>query len=130
MRGEQLPFPAPRVVESSFKEQKGSISKGEGFGFTLSGRERSGDPKHNAIPAICAWYLGRRGKLIDEPPLRLDVAPILNRHLPKPYQKKSLVEGTWTPSDTIWSTVKVVNPALLRAEHELRETYLALGFLF
>ena len=130
VRGEQMSFPAARVVESNFRELKGSIAKGEGFGFTLPGREKSGGPKHNAIPAVCAWYVGSRGKLIKRPSVRPDVAPILNRHLLKPCVKNTLVEGAWTPADTIWSTVKVVDPSILRVEHELREAYLALSFLF
>jgi hypothetical protein len=129
MRGEQLPFPAPQVVQSNFRELKGSIAKGEGFGFTLSGREKGGAPQRNAIPAVCAWYLGSRGKLIEQAPLRPGVARVLNKHLLRPCVKRTLPEGTWSPADTVWSTVKVVNPSILRAEHELREAYLALGFL-
>jgi hypothetical protein len=130
VRGGQLPFPAPRIVESNFRELKGSKARGEGFGFTLSGREKGQGPMHNAIPAVCAWYLGGRGKLISQPSLRPDVAHILNRRLLKPCGKKMLVEGTWTPADTLWSTIKVVDPSILRAEHELRQAYLALSFLF
>ena len=130
VHSEQLPFPAPRVVESNFRELKGSIAKGKGFGFTLSGREKGGAPQHNATPAICAWYLGNRGKLIEQPSLRPGVARLLNRRLLKPCGRKILVEDTWTSADTLWNTVKVVDPSILRAEHELREAYLALGLVF
>lgn len=126
---EQLPFPPPQLVKCNYRGLRGSRRKGQGFGFTLFGREGGQPPKDNTIPATCAWYLGRRGRLIEQPSLRPAAAHLLNARLLGPCGKQTLAEGTWTPSDTVWSTVKVVGPSILRAEHELREAYIALGFL-
>ena len=129
VRREQLPFPSPQLVKGNYQGLRGSMRRGQGFSFILSGREGGLPPKGNMIPATCAWYLGRRGRLIGQPSLRPEVASLLNKHLLEPCGKPTLVEGSWIPSDTVWSTIKVVDPSILRAEHELREAYIALGLI-
>jgi hypothetical protein len=104
------------------------MGKGNGLVFTLAGREKGGptDPE-NGIPAICAWYLGRRGKLIKQSALKPGVAHILNMGLFEPCGKVQLPDDSWHPGHTIWSTIKVLNPSILRAEHEVRKAEIALG---
>lgn len=66
-RNEQLPFPEARFVERMYGALKGS--KDEGSGDTLFGREKGPPGKpNNVVLATCAWYLGRRGELIEQPP--------------------------------------------------------------
>lgn len=125
-RNEQLPFPEARFVEGMYGALKGS--KDEGFGGTLFGREKGPPGKpNNVVLATCAWYLGRRGELIEQPPLRPEVARLLNRGLLGPCSLDPLVEGAWTPADTVWRSSEKLTPWVLGAEHEVREAYLALS---
>jgi hypothetical protein len=125
-RNEQLPFPEARFVERMYGALKGS--KDKGFGGTLFGREKGPPSKpNNVVLATCAWYLGRRGELNKQPPLRPEVARLLNRGLLEPCGLDPLVEGTWTSADTVWRDAKRLTPWVLRAEHEVREAYLALS---
>lgn len=125
---EQRPFPPSRIIANSYRDLKGSRNKGEGFSFTLPGRERGSGPQGNMIPAVCAWFLGRRGELLSQPALRPQVARLLNRDLLGPCGKEKLPEQNWTPANTIWRTVESLQPPILRAEHAIREHRLSLAF--
>lgn len=124
-RREQLAFPEARLVQGMYAALKGSQdSRVKG---RLFGREK-GPPRKatNAILGTCAWYLGRRGQLIKNPSLRPNTGRILNRHLLEPSGLSPLAEGSWTSADTVWRDTEKLDPWVLRAEHELREAYLAL----
>lgn len=128
-RSRQLPFPEARLVGGMYGALKGA--KDEGFVHSLFGREKgpAGRP-NNVVLATCAWYLGSRGGLIEQLPLRPGVARLLNRGLLEPCSLDPLVEGTWTSADTVWRNSEKLTPWVLRAEHELREAYLALTLSF
>jgi hypothetical protein len=125
----QWPFSAPRYVEANYDALRGSPSK-EGYGDALDGRWK-GSPRKadNLIPAVVAWYMGERGRLIEQPRLRPTVARLLNEALLSPCGKQQLAEGASNSSDTVWRDAKLVDPFIRRAEHAVRETYLTLGFV-
>ncbi len=88
--------------------------------------DRQGGPPFkpdNLIPAVVAWFVGGRGKLLQRPGLRPGVAKMLNEHLLRPCGKLELPEDTWLSSDTVWRDAGKVAEYVLRVDYELRERY-------
>jgi len=134
-----LPLPHPQIVAGVCEALIGSVgTKGEisGFAHLLGGRDRGRpfDPGY-LIPAVVAWYVGDRGRLIERHDLKPRVAGILRDNLDEGLLRprgKNIFHGKgWDSSEYIWDLVKRISQPVLRVDHELREGYFGpLGYLF
>jgi hypothetical protein len=135
----ELPLPHPRIVAGVCEALIGSVStRGEGGGFAhlLGGRDRgrSFDPDY-LIPAVVAWYVGDRGRLIERHDLKPKVARILRDNLDegllRPRGKRIFHGKGWDSAEYIWEFVERISQPVLRVDHELREGYFGpLGYIF
>jgi hypothetical protein len=90
------------------------------FAYVLGGRERGPDAEpDNLIPACVAWYVGERGRLVEQHKLKPAVAKVLNEHLVKPCDKDTLSETGWDSSRPIWRNARKWSQAILRVDHTL-----------
>jgi hypothetical protein len=130
METQQQSFPPPQVIESMYAAVKGSISRKppDGFAYVLAGNERGPEAEaDNLVSACVAWYVGNRGRLIQQGGLKPKVAQVLNEHLLEPCGRDTLPETGWDSSEPIWRNTKKWSQAILRVDHVLRDTYGSLG---
>ncbi len=115
-------FPRPEIVEGMLEANRGSRANSSGYAHLLGGRERgAGFKADNLIPAVCAWYVGGRGRVNENHALKPMVAKVLNKHLLEPCGKLSLPEDSWDSSQSLWNRTKRVSQPILRVDHTLRE---------
>jgi hypothetical protein len=134
-----LPLPHPRIVAGVCEALVGSVrarGTGDGFAHLLGGRDRGRpfDPGY-LIPAVVAWYVGDRGRLIERHDLKLRVAGILRDNLDEGLLRpggKNIFHGKgWDSAEYVWELVERISQPVLRVDHELREGYFGpLGYIF
>ena len=134
-----LPLPHPDIVKEVCEALIGSVGtrgKSGGFAHLLGGRDRgrSFDPGY-LIPAVVAWYVGDRGKVIEQHDLKPKVARILCHNLDedllRPRGKELFHKKGWDSAEYVWELIERVSQPLLRVDHELREGYFGpLGYIF
>ena len=134
-----LPLPHPHIVAGLCEALIGSVGtsgKSGGFAHLLGGRDRgrSFDPDY-LIPAVVAWYVGDRGRLIERHDLKPKVARILHDNLDegllRPRSKRIFHGKGWDSAEYIWDFVERISQPVLRVDHELREGYFGpLGYIF
>jgi hypothetical protein len=134
-----LPLPHPYIVAGVCEALIGSVGtrgKSVGFAHLLGGRDRGRpfDPGY-LIPAVVAWYVGDRGRLIERHDLKPKVARILRDNLDgsllRPRGKNIFHGKGWDSAEYIWELVERISQPVLRVDHELREGYFGpLGYIF
>ncbi len=134
-----LPLPHPDIVADVCEALIGSVGargKSGGFAHLLGGRDRgrSFDPDY-LVPAVVAWYVGDRGKVIEQHDLKPEVARILRDNLGDDLlhpRGKELFHGEgWDSAEYIWEFIERISQPVLRVDHELREGYFGpLGYIF
>jgi hypothetical protein len=125
---EQPPFPHPTVVGSMYEGVVGHFGD-----EVLRGRKRGGSFKHhNLIPACVAWYVGKRGELIENTKLRDEVVCALDMHLFAPLGKKTLGSKSSNVATQLWTAVNNVSRSQLiqRTDEELRDPHIWTRFSF
>ena len=134
-----MPLPHPDIVAEVCEALIGSVGtrgKSGGFARLLGGRDRgrSFDPGY-LIPAVVAWYVGDRGKVIEQQDLKPKVAGILRDNLGddllRPRGKELFHKKGWDSAEYVWELIERVSQPVLRVDHELRESYFGpLGYIF
>ncbi len=134
-----LPFTHPDIVADVCEALIGSVGtrgKGRGFAHLLGGRDRGRafDPGY-LIPAVVAWYVGDRGKVIEQQDLKPEVAGILRDNLDedllRPRGKRIFHQKGWDSAEYVWEFIERISQPILRVDHELREGYFGpLGYIF
>lgn len=134
-----LPLPHPDIVADMCEALIGSVGakgKSSGFASLLWGRDRgrSFDPGY-LIPAVVAWYLGDRGRVIKQHTLKPKVVQMVHDNLDDDLLnvrgKRTFHDEGWDSAEYIWEFIERVSQPILRVDHELRQGYFGpLGYIF
>jgi hypothetical protein len=120
--GRNYSFPPPALVSGFYRTLLGSTHKKtfSGYGYVLAESGRHTPQK--AVTGSVAWLLGESNDTSPPRERRPHTAKTLNKHLLGPRGDQELLEGSWTPDDTVWRDASVLGPRLTRNLYYLQES--------
>jgi hypothetical protein len=115
-------FPPPALVSGFYRTLLGSTHKKtfSGYGYVLAESGRHTPQK--AVTGSVAWLLGESNDATPPRERRPRTAKTLNKHLLGPRGEQELLEGSWTPDNTVWRDASVLGPRLTRNLYYLQES--------
>ncbi len=116
-------FPPPPLVGDFYSALLGSIDKRTFSGYAYALAESGKHSPLKAVTGIVAWLLGEDDDARPPRERRPRIAEALNKHLLAPRGERELLEGNWTPDDTVWRDASVLGPRLKRNLYYLQESF-------
>jgi hypothetical protein len=115
-------FPPPALVSGFYCTLLGSTHKRTFSGYAYILAESGRHTPRQAVIGSVAWLLGESNGTIPPRKRRPPIAAALNKHLLALRGEQELLEGAWTPDDTVWRAASSLGPRLMRSLYHLQKS--------